>query len=112
MLRSDLWVAAFVRRHNNLGHICVVARKGDAAAGQIFIEIDHLDGSVSLLAPAPASSEERRDDRTFVRRYQHVEPRAVAERVAREAEFDPDFWLVALEMRSDDAGVPLASPSA
>ena len=49
MLRSDLWVSAFVRRHNNLGHICVVSRRGDAVAGQIFIEIDHLNGQVSLL---------------------------------------------------------------
>ena len=74
MLRSDLWVAAFVRRHNDLGHICVIARKGDPAAGQIFIEIDHLDGTVSLFAPAPASSEDRLDDRTFVPRFTRASP--------------------------------------
>ena len=28
MLRSDLWTSAFVRRHNNLGNICVISRKG------------------------------------------------------------------------------------
>ena len=44
MLRSDLWAAAFVRRHNDIGEICVVSRRGDAIAGQIFIEIDHLNG--------------------------------------------------------------------
>ncbi len=44
MFRSDLWAAAFVRRHNDIGHICVVSRKGDPIAGQIFIEIDHLNG--------------------------------------------------------------------
>ena len=107
MLRTDLWVSAFVRRHNDLGHICVVARKGDAAAGQVFIEIDHLDGTLSLLAPAPASGEHRLDDRAFVWRYAHVDPGRVRERVTREAEFDPDFWLIALEMRGGDAGVPV-----
>ena len=44
LFRSDLWCAAFVRRHNDLGNMCVVSRKGDPIAGQIFIEIDHLDG--------------------------------------------------------------------
>ena len=29
MLRTDLWVAAFVRRHNDLGHLCVISRKVD-----------------------------------------------------------------------------------
>jgi len=108
MLRSDLWVAAFVRRHNNIGHICVVARKGDASAGQILIEIDHLDGTVSLLAPA-ATSADGTGDRTFVRRFAHVSPQTVTQRIAREAEFDPDFWLIGLEMRGDDAGVPISA---
>lgn len=107
MLRSDLWVAAFVRRHNDLGHICVIARKGDPAAGQIFIEIDHLDGTVSLFAPAPASSEDRLDDRTFVPRFTRASPQLVQERVSREAQFDPDFWLIGLEMRGEDPGIPV-----
>ena len=46
MLRTDLWTSAFVRRHNDLGHICVVARRGDPLAGQIFLEVDHLNGTV------------------------------------------------------------------
>ena len=33
-LRSDIWCAAFVRRHNDLGQFCVVAQKGDPVAGQ------------------------------------------------------------------------------
>ena len=67
MLRSDLWVAAFVRRHNDLGDICVVSRSGDPIAGQIFIEIDHLNGTVSLLTPAPATARlDGDEDRLFV----------------------------------------------
>jgi hypothetical protein len=108
MIRSDLWAAAFVRRHNDIGNICVVVRKGDPIAGQIFIEIDHLNGTGSLLTPAPSSARQEGDeDRLFVRRFEHVEPRAIAERIAREANFDPDLWVLALEMRGDEAGVTL-----
>ena len=67
MLRTDLWVSAFVRRHNDLGEICVIVRRGDAIAGQIFIEVDHLNGHSSLLCPAPAASRRDNDaDRIFV----------------------------------------------
>jgi hypothetical protein len=109
MLRTDLWAAAFVRRHNDIGHICVVSRKGDPIAGQIFIEIDHLNGTVSLLTPAPATAREDGDaDRIFVRRFDHVEPNVVRDRIAREANFDPDLWVLSLEMRADDPGVTMA----
>ncbi len=110
MIRSDLWAAAFVRRHNDIGNICVVVRKGDPIAGQIFIEIDHLDGTASLLTPAPSSAREEGDeDRLFVRRFDHAEPAAIRERIAREADFDPDLWVLAVEMRGDDPGVTMAA---
>ena len=106
MLRTDLWVAAFVRRHNDLGTMCVVVRRGDPIAGQIFIEIDHLNGTVSLLTPAPATARGDDDaDRLFVRRFDHADAASVEARIAREADFDPDLWVLSLEMRSDDAGV-------
>ncbi len=109
MLRSDLWVSAFVRRHNDIGHICVVAYRGDATAGQIFIEIDHLDGTGSLLVPAPAVAvAEESEDRLFVLRLDHVEPSEVAQRIEREQRIDPDLWVIALEMRGSDAGVEIA----
>jgi hypothetical protein len=104
--RSDIWVAAFVRRHNDIGHICVVARRGDAVAGQIFIRLDHLDGTVSLYTPAPAiRREEESADRIFERRFDHAAPDMVNERIAREAGFDPDFWVIDLEMRNGDLGI-------
>src|SRR6187549_152823 len=109
MLRTDLWAAAFVRRHNDIGNICVVSRKGDPIAGQIFIEIDHLNGTVSLLTPAPSTSRIDGDqDHIFVKRFDHADPAAVRERIEREAKFDPDFWVLSLEMRGDDPGVTMA----
>ena len=103
MLRSDLWVSAFVRRHNDIGHICVVSRRGDPIAGQVWIEVDHLDGSVSLFTPAPLAS--RTDDTAglvFQRRFARVEPIKVRERIAQEAKFDPDFWVLSVDLRGDD----------
>ena len=108
MFRSDLWASAFVRRHNDIGEPCVVSRKGDPIAGQIFIEIDHLNGTVSLLTPAPSSAREEGDEhRLFVRRFERVEPAVVRERIEREAKFDPDLWVLSVEMRGDDPGVTM-----
>jgi hypothetical protein len=107
--RSDIWVAGFVRRHNDIGHLCVIGRRGDAVAGQIFIRLDHLDGTVSLYAPAPAiHRDEEAADRLFEQRFDHAAPEKVGERLRREAEFDPDFWVIDLEMRGGDLGILLA----
>ena len=105
MFRSDLWASAFVRRHNDIGHICVVSRRGDPIAGQI----DHLNGTVTLLTPAPSTARQEGDeDRLFVTRFSHGSPDEVRARIEREAQFDPDLWVLSLEMRGDDAGVTLA----
>jgi hypothetical protein len=105
-LRSDLWAAAFVRRHNDLGRICVVARRGDPVAGQIFVVLDHLNGTMSLFTPAPAAVR-REDDpaRVFQRRFDRVEPAKVEARIAREVDFDPDLWVLTVEMRENDPGI-------
>ena len=111
MLRTDLWTAAFVRRHNDLGHFCVVERRGDPIAGQIFIELDHLNGSKSLYVPAPSGVRtDDGEDRVFQRRFDHVEAEKVAERIAQEARFDPDLWVLALEMRAGDLGLLVVTP--
>ena len=110
MFRSDLWVAAFVRRHNDIGNICVVVRRGDPIAGQIFIEIDHLNGTGSLLTPVPSAAREPGEqDRIFVRQLTRVEPSTIRARIEREADFDPDLWVIAVETRGDDVGARLAA---
>jgi hypothetical protein len=111
MFRSDLWVAAFVRRHNDIGHICVIVRRGDPIAGQIFIEIDHLNGTGSLLTPAPSALRATGDeDRLFSRQLDRVDPALIRDRIRRETDFDPDLWVVAVETRDADVGAPIAKP--
>ena len=104
-LRSDLWCSVFVRRHNDLGHMCVVARRGDPIAGQVFIEVDHLDGTRSLFTPAPMASRQDNASLVFQRRFAHVEPAKVSERIAREVAFDPDLWVLSIDLRGDDLGI-------
>lgn len=109
LLRSDIWCGVFVRRHNDLGQMCVVSRRGDPIAGQVYIEVDHLDGTHSLFTPAPLLS--RTDDTAglvFQRRLHRVEPAKVRERIAREVEFDPDLWVLSIDLRGDDLGIDLA----
>jgi hypothetical protein len=111
MLRTDIWASAFVRRHNDLGHLCVVARKGDPIAGQIFLEVDHLNGAVSLYTPAPSALlPEESADRLFQRRFDRVEPEKVRERIVQEQKFDPDFWVLSLELRQGDLGILVIAP--
>ena len=110
--RSDLWCSAFVRRHNDLGHICVVSRRGDPIAGQVFVEVDHLDGTVSLFTPTPMAGRDDGDaGLMFQRRFARVEPTKVRERIQREAEFDPDLWVISLDFRGDDPGLDLDKAS-
>lgn len=107
-LRSDLWCAAFIRRHNDLGHFCVVSCKGDPAAGQIWVEVDHLNGSVSLYTPAPALAQNVDNAaRLFEHRFDHVETEKCRDRINQERQFDPDLWVIALELRNEDPGLDL-----
>lgn len=99
---------AFVRRHNDLGNMCVVARRGDPIAGQVFIEVDHLDGTHSLYTPAPVVSRGDETGPVFQCRFSRIEPAKVRERIAQEIDFDPDLWVLSLDLRGDELGIELA----
>lgn len=103
----------FVRRHNDLGNMCVIERRGDPIAGQVFIEVDHLDGTRSLFTPAPMASRGEDDaGLVFQRRFHRSPPEPVRQRIAQEIEFDPDLWVLSLDLRGDDPGLDLVKPQA
>jgi len=108
-LRAEIWVAAFVRRLNSSGDFCVVSRRGDKDAGQVWVEVDHLNGNVSLYAPAPANPEAK--DRAFVTRIDQGQPSAVRERLALESDYDPDFWVISVETRKADIRLNIVQPN-
>jgi hypothetical protein len=102
-LKSEIWVKAYIRRCQHEGAAAVLVRRGDAEAGAIHIKVSRLDGTAMLFAPAPAgldgASEERRWEPSLGGK---PTPEADADAyLARQAEFDSDIWIVAVE---DGAG--------
>ena len=101
-LRSDFWVAAYLRRCAVEGIPAVLRRRGAAEAGAIFIKIDHLNGEASLYGPAPQSLIETDDaDRKFILVLERKLSMDVEDKISRELRFDADLWLVEIDMRDD-----------
>ena len=108
-LRSDFWVAAYLRRCAVEGVDAVLRRRGAAEAGAIFVKVDHRDGTASLYGPAPQSLfGESADERLFTRVLAGVTPLDVEERMRREIRFDPDLWLVEIDTSEDRRFLDLA----
>jgi hypothetical protein len=98
-VKSELWVRAYLRRCQAEGVSAVVARRGDEAAGAIFICVDRLDGTVTLYGPAPAGVEGSETERRWVSCL-HPEPARSAEAsayLARQSRFDSDLWIIEIE---------------
>lgn len=93
-LKSSVWVAAYVRRCSRQGAFAAISRKGDESAGAIFLECLHRDGA-DLFGPR------FREDgaRAFEKLLEGVTTLEVSERIAKEAAFDSDLWVVTVEDR-------------
>ncbi len=97
-LRSDFWVAAYLRRCAVEGIDAVLRRRGAAEAGAVFVKIDHRDGTASLYGPAPQSLVgEDTGERLFTPILQGAMPLDVEERMTREMRFDSDLWLIEID---------------
>jgi hypothetical protein len=103
-LKSDIWVAAYLRRCQIEGASAVLRRRGAEEAGAVFIKVARLDGTAEVFAPAPQSTfnEARPSDRAFVRALkQQPSPEADAEAyLARQVKYDSDIWIVEVEDRA------------
>jgi hypothetical protein len=112
-LRSDIWVAAYLRRCGVEGASAVLRRRGAAEAGAIFVKVDHPNGSATLYGPAPqsiAAEAPRGVDRMFARTHTgpSINSGEAEERLKREIAFDPDLWIVEVENGADGAWLDLA----
>jgi len=101
-VKSEVWVKAYLRRCQAEGVPVVIARRGDEAAGAIFICIDRLDGTVLLYGPAPSGVTGGETERRWVRCLgPGPASRADADRyLNRQREFDPDLWVIEFEDRA------------
>ena len=114
-LRSDIWVAAYLRRCGVEGVSAVLRRRGAAEAGAIFVKIDHLNGRATLYGPAPQSEAVELKpgvERIFARahREEWIDSDAADARLEREIAFDPDLWIVEVENGAEGAWLDLAPP--
>jgi hypothetical protein len=100
-LKSEIWVRAYLRRCQADNIPAVVVRRGDEAAGAIFICVDRLDGTISLYGPAPAGLAGSESERRFVNCFgaRAVSAAEVTAYLARQREFDPDLWIIEIEDR-------------
>lgn len=103
-LRSDIFVSALIRTVFAKGGYAAVERKGMDQAGAIFIRQRFRDGRETLFGPAPQSlvDEEGAMDRRFELRLDQVDAETVAPLIEREIKWDPDLWLVELEVDAID----------
>ena len=100
-VKSGIWVSAYLRRCQAEGVPAVVVRRGDEAAGAIFICVDRLDGTVRLYGPAPAGVEGSESERRWVSCLEEQTVSAVDASVylERQRRFDSDLWIVEIEDR-------------
>ena len=106
-LKSEILVAAIVRRSNSEGAFAAVVKRGAEEAGAIFVKVARLDGTADLYAPAPQSSfgEDDTGIRLFEQILSAISEREVDERLRRERQFDSDLWIVEIEDRQGRAFV-------
>ncbi len=101
-LKSAIFVSALLRRCQVEGAFAALLRKGAEEAGAIFVKVARLDGTAALYGPAPqtAFDEAFPADRKFSVLVAPGSPEAEADaRIAREAKFDPDIFVVEIEDR-------------
>jgi hypothetical protein len=99
-LRSDFWVAAYLRRCSVEDANAALRRRGAAEAGAIFIKVDRLDGRAALFGPAPQSALGD-GERLFTRVHKEdwTDAAAIETRLKRELDFDVDLWIIEVEDR-------------
>jgi hypothetical protein len=98
-ITSELWVSALTRRVFAEGGFAAVVRRGAAEAGAIFVVTQNRLGASTLFGPAPQSAYDsgRPDERQFAVLIADSDAAAIEARIAKEARFDSDVWVVEIE---------------
>lgn len=98
-LTSDFWVAALTRRVFSAGDFAAVLNKGAAEAGAVHILVRDRLGNVRLFRPAAQTSydDAKPQDRLFSPAGD-MEWDAIEKWLEKERRFDPDAWIVELEL--------------
>ncbi|WP_295806163.1 DUF1491 family protein [uncultured Nitratireductor sp.] len=102
-LTSDFWVSALTKRLFAEGGFASVLQKGAREAGTIFILLRNRFGQQALYGPAAQAvyDEARPNERRFTL-IAEGDDVVIDKRLERERRFDPDFWLVEIEVTNLD----------
>jgi hypothetical protein len=94
-LKSSLYVQALIRRCETAGASAYLVRRGAEEAGAIFLKLNRLDGTLTVMSPA-----RRGDERVWMRPLGDTAGEArVSEYFAKQVRIDPDIWIVEIEDR-------------
>ena len=98
-LTTDFWVSALIRTVFNAGGFAAVIKRGATEAGAVFITVRDRLGQVTLYGPALQGSYEEGEveDRLFALLIYEGHMEAIEQKLAREAKFDSDIWVIELE---------------
>jgi hypothetical protein len=110
-LRSDIFVAALIRRAEAEGAFATLRRRGAPEAGAIFVLVEGADRRAALYGPAPAGEEAPEGVARLFRPMHETpwsEPAMLEERLQREISFDPDLWIVEIDDRQGRCFLDLA----
>ena len=105
-LKSDIWVAALLRRCQSQGLYGAIILKGAGEAGAVYVIINHLNGTCDLLQPAPGPAYDEEGERRFVKASTTAITLHEAYSILqRHRKFDADIWEVEIEDREGLAGL-------
>jgi hypothetical protein len=94
-LKSAIYVQALIRRCEAEGANAYLVRRGAEEAGAVFIKLNRLDGTATVLSPA-----RRGEERVWMRPLgQSASEAQAAEYFAKQLRFDPDIWILEIEDR-------------
>ncbi|WP_048649472.1 DUF1491 family protein [Nitratireductor soli] len=102
-LTSEFWVSALTKRIFSEGGFAAVGQRGAREAGSIFIVVRDRMGRQALYGPAAQASYAgaRPAGRQFALIARDAQQK-IDEKLDRERRFDPDFWIVEIELNDVD----------
>ena len=104
-LKSRFWVEALLRRCQFEGKFGAVLHAGHDDAGAVFVVINHLDNTCTLLGPPPGSAYNDAGERRFEMRIERQSWPDINERIQALRLRDSDLWAVEIEDRTGFAGL-------
>jgi len=101
-LKAGIFVRALIRRVEVAGAQAYVVKKGAEEAGAVFLKVNRLDGTSTVLNQVTMGEGERGWSRPLGESCDEEKSRLYFE---KQQKFDPDLWIVEIEDREGRAFV-------